>query len=127
MVNTNSPHNKLPQGVAAFNGLYRRYEFNSKHKSRLFKLTKEEFKKLTLSKCFYCGSKPSKEYTNGGSMTSGAYVYNGIDRVDNTKDYILSNVVPCCEKCNYMKKTMKQDEFIKQCLKISENFSRSKT
>ncbi len=29
--------------------------------------------------------------------------YNGIDRVDNSKGYILSNCKPCCGHCNYIK------------------------
>ncbi len=40
--------------------------------------------------CHYCTNKlPSTGY--------------GLDRMDNSKGYLLSNVVACCKKCNYMK------------------------
>jgi len=39
--------------------------------------------------------------------------YNGIDRIDNTKDYTLDNCVPCCKNCNYAKRTLTQHDFYK--------------
>lgn len=48
------------------------------------------------------------------SRTKGAipsFVYNGIDRVDNSVGYVLSNCVPCCSTCNRMKGTMSSEEF----------------
>ena len=27
----------------------------------------------------------------------------GLDRLDNSKGYVLDNVVPCCDKCNRLK------------------------
>lgn len=38
--------------------------------------------------------------------------YNGIDRVDPTKGYIIDNCVPCCTTCNYMKRILQRDEFL---------------
>jgi hypothetical protein len=32
----------------------------------------------------------------------GEWVYNGIDRVDNNKQYIKENLVSCCKKCNFI-------------------------
>ena len=46
-----------------------------------------DFDNLSKNDCFYCG-KPGP---------------NGIDRVDNNKGYELSNCVPCCKHCNYVK------------------------
>lgn len=43
---------------------------------------------------------------------------NGIDRVDNSLGYILSNVVSCCKICNYMKKDLSEQEFQDQCERV---------
>jgi hypothetical protein len=32
--------------------------------------------------------------------------YNGIDRVDNEKGYLVENCVPCCFTCNSLKKSV---------------------
>ena len=66
-----------------------------------FELTEEEFFALTSSDCFYCGEKPSR--TNKASDRYGHYVYNGVDRVDNSVGYATANCVPCCANCNYKK------------------------
>lgn len=55
--------------------------------------------------CYYCGT------TNGE---------NGIDRIDPTKPYVLGNIVPCCESCNYAKKVQTHDQFIEHATKIHE-------
>lgn len=45
---------------------------------------------------------------------NGGYIYNGIDRLNNSKDvgYVKDNVVACCSKCNYIKNKMSYNEFI---------------
>ena len=43
----------------------------------------------------------------------------GMDRVDSELPYSVQNVVACCTMCNYMKKDMKQGDFMNQCLRIS--------
>lgn len=45
----------------------------------------------------------------------------GLDRKDNSIGYHTDNVVPCCTRCNLMKKTMNYHEFIGHCTKISFN------
>ena len=39
--------------------------------------------------------------------------YNGLDRVDNSRGYEPSNVVPCCRRCNRAKDDMSSQEFMK--------------
>ena len=46
----------------------------------------------------------------------------GIDRIDSSNGYILSNIVPCCEKCNIAKGEMSIDEFREHITKISNTF-----
>ncbi len=56
----------------------------------------DEFKELTAQKCHYCQKPPANCYRK-------VFVYNGLDRKNNSAGYSLSNVVPCCRDCNYMK------------------------
>lgn len=44
----------------------------------------------------------------------------GLDRVDSSKGYEESNIVPCCKVCNRIKWTLSQEEFIQHIHKISE-------
>lgn len=54
-----------------------------------FELTKEQFYNLISQPCYYCGDKEKE--------------FNGIDRIDSQKGYIIDNCVTCCEYCNKMK------------------------
>src|SRR4051812_18462392 len=47
------------KGECSFNGLYLRYKHGAIDRKKLFNLDKEQFKKLTLQNCFYCGIPPS--------------------------------------------------------------------
>lgn len=72
-------------------------------------LSREDAECLIARDCFYCGGKPSN--TKITKNTIKPFKYNGIDRVDNTKGYSSSNVVPCCRVCNRAKETMTTAEF----------------
>jgi hypothetical protein len=39
------------------------------------------------------------------------YIYNGIDRIDSSIGYILSNCRPCCRTCNVAKSDLSETEF----------------
>lgn len=100
---------KLEKGEAAFNFLFRNYKNGAKVRNLEFSLSKEEFKELATKSCFYCGENPSYIARKGNDTCT----YNGIDRIDNNKGYVLNNVVPCCGICNNAKKELGKDEFIK--------------
>lgn len=61
----------------------------------------------------------------GGRKANGGYTYNGIDRVDNTKGYEETNVVPCCTVCNRAKMAHTQEEFFDRVRRIYEKHLRS--
>lgn len=87
-----------------------------------YKLTIEDFEKLTKQNCFYCNIEPKQltgrtKYSN----TNGDYIYNGIDRVDNNKGYILENCVACCKNCNRAKRVMTQEDFLNWVSRIYNN------
>lgn len=97
------------EGAAAFSELYGQYKKRGINSFGYFKLTKEQFKKITKNNCHYCGSRPNNVYKKKHQY--GAYTYNGIDRFDNNKGYTIKNCVPCCKYCNYAKRNRTYDEF----------------
>ncbi len=103
------PTHILPPGVAAFNELFAGYRCSAKNNHRKFSLTKERFKKLTSSRCYYCGAAPGQKIDK--KNTNGIYTYNGIDRINSKKGYSISNCVPCCKQCNYAKHNFPEKEF----------------
>jgi hypothetical protein len=110
------PYNVLPFGEAALNSKYRGYQNNAKSRGHSFELTIEEFFDLSQQVCYYCGSEPSSVSKN--YYGKGDFIYNGIDRWNNSIGYKKENCVPCCGTCNYMKRTLSGEEFYKQINKI---------
>lgn len=101
-----------------FTELYNRYLCRARRKNLEFVLSKDKFKELTKMNCYYCGEEPSQIV---GKDRIYPYVYNGLDRLDNSKGYTEDNVVPCCGTCNKMKLSMSVKEFEQQLLKIANH------
>ncbi len=99
----------LSPGIAAFNELFASYRCSAKNHCRKFDLTKQQFRRLTSSPCYYCGIAPQQKV--GRKNTNGVYIYNGIDRVDSEKGYLSSNCVPCCKICNVAKHNLTEEQF----------------
>lgn len=72
--------------------VWRNVQRNAMLKKRLFTLSQEDFEKLVIQPCYYCGF-----YSN--------YKFVGIDRIDNKKGYVLNNCIPACTMCNMIKNT----------------------
>jgi hypothetical protein len=100
----------LPEGHAARNHIIRRTRTNARERGYACELTTEQMLVLMAQPCHYCGAQPSNKSKN--PYYHGAYVYSGIDRVDNDKGYLLDNVVPCCIHCNVAKRSRTRDEFL---------------
>ncbi len=77
--------NKRKSYNLKFDVRYRIYQQGAKKKGLTFELTLLEFIDLTQRPCYYCGF---------------IELYNGLDRIDNSKGYSKDNVVPCCALCN---------------------------
>lgn len=84
--------------------LLSQYKKNANKRDYEFKLSLDEFIELIYNDCYYCGAKPNNKYTYISGNIREEFLYNGIDRVDNTKGYIKNNVVSCCSKCNTLKR-----------------------
>ena len=112
---------RLPKGQAAARELFGTYRRSAKKRSHAFLITLEQFLELTAQRCHYCGFLPSN-YTKF-SKTNGDYVYNGLDRVDNTIGYELSNLVPCCRQCNIAKRDLLLSDFLAWIKRLTQHQS----
>ena len=106
-------NHKKEVGVASFNHKYASYVNRAKsHRKGIeFNLTLDEFRRLTKAPCHYCGV-PFSSATKARKNSNGAYVSNGIDRLDSDKGYYLGNCVPCCTACNLMKRDIPYEQFL---------------
>jgi len=102
-------YNKLKLGLSNMRSSILEYKRGAKIRGYNYKLTEEQFKELTQRDCYYCGTKPKNIRNQKGS--NGGYIYNGIDRIDSSKDYTIDNVVPCCKMCNIAKHNYTLEEF----------------
>jgi hypothetical protein len=80
-------------------GRYSQYQTDAKKRHLIFILTLEEFQIIASQVCYYCGQFSKNQN------------YCGLDRIDSTQGYLLTNIVPCCRICNWMKAEMTQQEF----------------
>lgn len=77
---------------------------------------------MTSANCHYCGIAPQSIASPGKQYTEALvtfYIYNGIDRVDNTKGYTLDNCVTCCINCNRAKMDRSLEEFLAHVTRIA--------
>lgn len=98
----------LPPGEAALNALIRGIKNGAKIRHLRFSLTRDQVKDLVIQNCHYCGSAPAQ---TTGYHYNGPFVYNGLDRQDPLKGYVLENVVPCCGTCNRAKADQTVEQF----------------
>lgn len=106
----NAEKSRLPIGEAAFRRLLRSYKGRAKHKNLLWALDDSTFRDLVSQRCYYCGAQPSNVMQD--KHFYGAFTYNGLDRINNTRGYEADNVVPCCALCNRAKGTTDHDWFV---------------
>lgn len=107
-----------PSGFAELTSIYARYRTGAANRNLSFNIPIETFKELSKLECHYCGAAPSN-VSNTGDNT-GTYVYNGMDRVDNSKGYEIDNVVAACGNYNLAKRTMTKESFLSLAKRIYE-------
>lgn len=101
---------KFESGLNAF---YYNTKASTIKRGYSFDLTLNEASILSQKVCTYCGKEPDQVLSSFRN-----FIYNGIDRVDNTKGYVSENCVPCCKTCNRMKDTLSLDEFKSHIAKV---------
>ncbi len=82
-----------------------------------WELTEQEYYDISQKDCYYCGALPSQVKKGQGNGLD--FIYNGLDRLDSSRQYAISNVVPCCRTCNIAKNNMSVQEFYKWVKHIS--------
>lgn len=95
-------NSKLEHGRSAINSLYSTYQCGAKRRGIEFSIDKNLFFNLTQQKCHYCGSDPLSEIKQRNRQNGGSK-FNGVDRVENEKGYVVGNLVTCCKICNQIK------------------------
>jgi hypothetical protein len=108
---------KKPLGYASCTSLIAKYRAAANRRNLAWDLTREEAEELFKSNCHYCGAEPSQVRHPPGN--NGPYIYNGIDRQDNSLDYVPGNVVPCCGLCNQMKTDLNVNDFLTHIKRIA--------
>ena len=100
---------RLKPGLANMRAMIGSYKKSAKKRKIEYKLTDEQLVEIARKDCYYCGAKPNNISKHPGS--NGEYIYNGLDRVNNSKGYITDNIVPCCKDCNRSKYKRTEQEY----------------
>lgn len=109
---------KLPKYEASFNRVYTKYKHAAKKKDRQFLLTRHEFRDMCERPCTYCNAPPTPADDINHMKLNGQWAYNGLDRIDSSKGYTMSNVQPCCGLCNRLKSDIDEEVFLNHIKKI---------
>lgn len=94
------------------------YKRHAKDRGFEWQLTREEVDSIIRKPCHYCGE-PASNLKKTKNSIDGLR-YNGIDRIDSSKDYTLDNIVPCCKFCNLAKRDMSHIDFLNKIKQIYE-------
>lgn len=87
-------------------GWYNQCKKWAKYRNYSFEISLEDFLSFQNKDCYYCGDPLDKIR---------------VDRLDNTRGYALSNLVPCCRRCNTMKMAMDIATWMLHMRKILDN------
>jgi hypothetical protein len=103
------------------------YKADARRRGHAFALTDAEVRTLATGQCHYCGVPPFRRRmgtlrgAHGTTITTlehGAFICNGIDRIDSKIGYVRGNVVSCCRDCNIAKSTLSSKAFLALVLRI---------
>lgn len=95
-------------------------------------LSFEDFLILSQKRCFYCDSVPNNKYncatkkSSKNAKDNGTFIYNGLDRIDNSLPHNKDNVVTCCFLCNSAKSNKHVLDFLNHVCKIKDNLENKK-
>lgn len=98
--------------------LLAQYKRSAQSNKRAFTLSDAEFFELIVGNCYWCGLPPQSE--NKTHRTP--FLWNGIDRLDNSQGYTIANSVSCCAVCNRMKRDMEAKEFLNKIFLIHNHY-----
>lgn len=106
--NLKNPDDHREAQVAILTKEFIKHRSEARSRGITHKLELNEFQKLVLNRCFYCGGLPTKKRENRGFTI----LLNGIDRSDSNNGYTNKNCESCCSKCNSAKGNKSQRLFL---------------
>jgi hypothetical protein len=109
--------NRLAEGQSALNGVLSTYKITAAKRRVEWNLSNDEFFALARQNCHYCNCEPFQARTHRDIKP---VIYMGIDRVDSSKGYVSTNVVPCCKRCNYAKSNQSVETFLDWVKRVYE-------
>ncbi len=109
----------LPENRGVINQIILGYKRHAQTRGFAWNLTFEDASILINQPCHYCGTAKSNNKITKNCRDG--FRYNGIDRVDSTKNYTIDNVVPCCDFCNKAKGNKTKQEFLSWVKRIYQN------
>ena len=104
------------------NALISSYRCKAVERGLVWDLTSLDAKRLFKGSCSYCGELPNQIKRMRGLR--GDFIYNGIDRKDNSVGYTFDNSVSCCGECNRMKGTLSDTNFLLRISRIYHTATR---
>ena len=104
---------------AGLKRFYNDYRASAKRRGYAFNLSKKSFYSIVSSNCYFCDKEPVIRYEK---QIAHKIFVNGIDRLDNSKGYTLTNCVPCCKICNRAKGSMSVKDFFNWILKVRAKY-----
>ena len=119
LIKDSSELRRLPNNHSEIISIINGYKRHAKERNLEWNLSFDDVKNIILKNCYYCNNEPSNLKKNKNSIDG--LKYNGIDRFDNNKGYIIDNCKPCCKTCNYAKSDYSMEEFKNWIEKIYKN------
>ena len=108
---------KVSTGHASKNTVLCGYRCDAKDRNYCWDLTDDEFFSLCKASCFYCGDLPRN--VSKSPYATGDFVYNGIDRKDNSMGYTKENTVTCCRICNRAKSNLSYEDWMSYLSRVA--------
>jgi hypothetical protein len=105
-------------GVASFNNYIKGYKDSAAKRGYVFELTEDQFKEVIEKDCVICGAPPKVISRKTKNYSATPILANGIDRIDNTKGYIVGNIQPMCGPCNKAKSNLGEETYRKWIAQI---------
>ena len=117
-------HERIPEGVASKNSALRSLKTAARARKLQWSLTDDAAFVFMAQPCYWCGREKVNQMQgglrpDGTSRYRGAFRYNGLDRLDNGKGYVLGNVVACCGRCNRSRGALLTHDFIEMCVAVA--------
>jgi len=86
-----------------------------------FDLSDEFIKNISFKNCQFCNGVPDTlGFVQYKGKDRNEFFHIGIDRKDSSVGYTEKNCVPCCKKCNWMKRDLSITDWLGQMKKILE-------